>query len=63
LRIFAEYTFHTAQLLFIKVLLLSLTQKVGEVKRIIDVEVSQEISIVCIVETREVGLKHTFSYL
>jgi hypothetical protein len=42
------------------VLLLSLTQKVGEVKRIIDVEVAEEISIICMVETREVWLKHTF---
>jgi hypothetical protein len=42
------------------VLLLSLTQEVGEVKRIIDAEVPEEISIVCIVETREVWLKHTF---
>jgi hypothetical protein len=42
------------------VLLLSLTQKVEEVKRIIDVEVAEEISIVCMVETREVWLKHTF---
>jgi hypothetical protein len=33
------------------VLLLSLTQKVEEVKRIIDVEVPEEISIVCMVET------------
>jgi hypothetical protein len=50
-------------MLYIKLLLLSLTQKVGDVKRIIDVEVAEEISIVCIVETREVWLKHTFFYL
>jgi hypothetical protein len=50
-------------MLYIKLLLLSLTQKGGEVKRIIDVEVAEEISIVCMVETREVWLKHTFFYL
>jgi hypothetical protein len=50
-------------MLYRKVLLLSLTQKVGEVKRIIDVEVAEEISIVCMVETREMWLKHTYIYL
>jgi hypothetical protein len=44
-------------MLYLKVLLLSLTQKVGEDKRIIDVEVAEEISIVCMVETREVHCK------
>ncbi len=46
-------------MLYRKVLLLSPTQKVGEVKRIIDVEVTEEISMVCMVETKacEVWIK------